>query len=200
MEIGLERRFQEQRVVNVSEQRELKPDEAKERVDTEGQLIQETERKEMLAQKVESERVMRDEIISDQGGSNRGDREYVDMQTSAYMEQMDNCFAEVGRAPTKYVMNRSVQLDPHAFQQDNEVQCSHVSLPSHHSSQEENWAEAPSDRSMREMDDFFRENRQIKDLELLKTGTDKTMINKYNEVIVSPFYNSFASKYRKDDM
>ena len=76
---------------------------------------------------------------------------------------------------------------------------SHISLPSHHSSQEENWAEAPSDLTIQEVSEFFRANRQIKDLELLRAGTDKTMVNKYNEVIVSPFYNSFASKFRKDE-
>lgn len=172
-------------------------------------MTQETEKQLVIKQKSEAERVVgRDEIISVGSGTPRDHivaatgPEYHDVQTSAFLpptEMFDNCIAEPKHV--KYVMNRSVQLDPNDFQANHSVQVdSNISLPSYHSSQEENWAEAPSDISNQEVNDFFRANRQIKDLELLRTGTDKTMINKYNEVIVSPFYNSFASKFRKDDL
>ena len=45
------------------------------------------------------------------------------------------------------------------------------------------------------MEDFFKEDRQIKDVEMLRKGNERTLVNKYNEVVVSSALRLFASKY-----
>lgn len=69
--------------------------------------------------------------------------------------------------------------------------------PSHHSSLQENFAEVPVEEPPN-MEDFFKEDRQIKDVEMLRKGNERTLVNKYNEVVVSSALRLFASKYGQD--
>ena len=54
----------------------------------------------------------------------------------------------------------------------------------------------PSEDSQNIVQNFFHEDRQIKDIEMLRKGTEQPVINKFNEVVVSSPMRSFASKYR----
>lgn len=59
---------------------------------------------------------------------------------------------------------------------------------------QENFAEVPVEEPPN-MEDFFKEDRQIKDVEMLRKGNERTLVNKYNEVVVSSALRLFASKY-----
>lgn len=125
--------------------------------------------------------------------------EVVDMQTSAFIFE-NQLESDQGSAITerKIVVTQACQIDRSEFGfRDISLQVSsEIPQPSHHSSLEEHWVQAPSDVSNEDLAGFFSENRQIKDMEELGRGTQKAIINKYNEVVVSSLHErAFASKY-----